>query len=557
MPEATLPTTDDPTAVTVLDAYLAKLQAGEQPDKAALLNAHPELAGAVECMEALDQLAPPRPPAEIATADPDATIGMAPSGASSPPPIVDLDFGKFELISEIGRGGMGVVYKARQKDLNRIVALKMVLASQLASKEVIQRFRNEARAVAGIQHANITTVYEVGEMHGQPYIAIQYIGGLSLGHRLAGGPLQAETAARIVAQVARAVHHLHVNGVIHRDLKPSNILLDEKGQPFVTDFGLVKLITGDSQMTTTGVVLGTPSYMAPEQAAARSSEVGPLSDVYSIGAVLYECLTGRPPFREATHLETLVQVLETEPARPRMSHPSVPRDLEGICLRCLEKAPERRYASAAAVAENLQRYLDGEVVEGQAPGFVRRFARWARREPALVARLVTFGACAVLVQVNYQLASKVEPRVHFEIMGLLVLWCAASFVFQKIQNTGRWAGDLPFAWSGVDILVWTLLLMVYGDGPKTPVLIGYPCLIASAGLWFRVRLVWFTTILSLLSYAGVLVAYVADHGREALHGPHMDLIFAVGLVALGYVVAYQVQRVKALSRYYEHRPLPK
>jgi serine/threonine-protein kinase len=543
----------DDAAAGVLDAYLSQLQAGQQPSKQSVLADHPELAGLLECLDALEKLAPP-------PADPDAPTlavgGGAPAADGSGAPASSWDFGKFELLQELGRGGMGVVYKARQKDLGRIVALKMILASQLASQETIDRFRDEARAAAAVHHPNVISVYEVGQIHGQPYLAMQYIAGPSLANRLRQGPLPPEAAARIVAAVAAGVHHLHTKGFVHRDLKPSNILIDEDGTPYITDFGLVKLLEGDSHKTTSGAILGTPSYMAPEQAAGHVDQVGPLSDEYSLGAILYECLTGRPPFREATPLDTLVQVIEGEPTAPRELNPRIPKALEAICLRCLEKTPERRYPTAAAVADNLERYLNGEPVEGLTPGLWPRLGRWARREPALVSRLAALAVCGTLIQVNYHLPGPPIPLwLHVTVMGLLLLWGAASYAFQKIQNTGRWEEDLPFAWAAADMLLWTFLLVVDNEAPQSPLLVVYACLIAAAGLWFRARLVWFVTILSLLSYAVVVVVFLLRDGE--MYGIHRHLIFVVSLVVLGSVVAYQVNRVKALSRYYERRPLPR
>jgi tRNA A-37 threonylcarbamoyl transferase component Bud32 len=548
--------TSDEEAVTALDAYVARLQAGDRPDKATLLKAHPELAAALDCLDALEQLAPAKT-AVPAAPDDDASATLHDDAPARPAraagPVREL--GKFELLVELGRGGMGVVYKARQKDLGRIVALKMILGSQLQSQDVIHRFHDEARAAAAVSHPNITAVYEAGELLGQPYMAIQYIDGPSLAGRLRQGPLLPESAARTVAAVARAVEHLHSRGFIHRDLKPSNILLDTQGQPYVTDFGLVKMLGGDSHKTTTGAILGTPSYMAPEQASGHTAEVGPRSDIYSLGAILYECLTGRPPFLEATPLDTLVQVMEGEPPRPRELNPHLPRDLEAICLRCLEKTPERRYATAAAVADNLEHFLNDEPVEGLTAGLWPRLMRWARREPSLVSRLVTLAAIVVLIQVNYHAAGNVELWLHAVIMGLLLLWGGASFVFQKLLNTGRWQEDLPFAWAGADMLLWTVLLLVDNEAPQSPLLIGYACLIAASGLWFRARLVWFVTIMSLVSYSIVLAVYVMDDGE--IHGPHRQLIFVVGLLVIGSVVSYQVNRVRALGRYYERRPLPR
>jgi serine/threonine-protein kinase len=548
--------------ITALDRYVARLQAGERPSKSELLAAHPALASVLECLDVLENLAPPAPVQRgPATAN---ELTEAPTLAE-PRAVMDAgeapgeerqgsDFGKFELLEELGRGGMGVVYKARQKDLGRLVALKMILRSQLDSAEMVRRFHDEARAAAGVQHPNITAVYEAGQIHGQPYFAMQYVGGPSLASKLRHGPLPPETTARIVAAVARAVAHLHQHGIVHRDLKPGNILLDEHGQPYVTDFGLVKLLEGNSHQTTSGAIVGTPSYMSPEQAAGQSTLIGPRSDVYSIGAILYECLTGRPPFRAATQMETLMHVLENEPIAPHEFNPQVPRDLESICLRCMEKSPERRYANAAAVADNLERYLNGEPVEGLTPGLWPRLGRWVRREPALAARLGALAVSLTLIQVNYHLTGGIQLSLHLLVVGLLLLWGVTSFVFQRLTNSGRWSEDLPFAWAGADLLLWTFVLLADGEAPAGPLAVGYPCLIAASGLWFRARLVWFTTILSLLSYAAVLTMYRLDDGQ--LVGIHKHLIVGVALLATGFVVAYQVNRVRALSRYYERRPFP-
>ncbi len=297
-------------------------------------------------------------------ADPRPT--KAQHGRSTIHPVTGRTFGDYELLEELGRGGMGVVYKAVQKELKRTVALKMVLSGALSSDEDVQRFRIEAEAAARLNHANIVKVYEVGSVDGCHFFSMEYVNGPSLSQRLDDGPLSSHAAARYVLLIARAVHHAHRHGILHRDLKPGNILLDADDQPHVTDFGLAKKLD-DAGQTRTGSVMGTPSYMPPEQAAGRIRELGPHSDVYSIGAILYELLTGRPPFRSDTALDTLLHVLEREPAPPRLLNPKVDRDLETICLKCLEKEPRERYATAEALATDLQRYLNGDSIE--APSF--------------------------------------------------------------------------------------------------------------------------------------------------------------------------------------------
>jgi serine/threonine-protein kinase len=281
----------------------------------------------------------------------------------------------YTVLAEIGRGGMGVVYKAWQVKADRLVALKMVLAGEMASPGEMDRFAAEARAAAGLNHPNVVTIYEVGEHAGRQYFTMELVAGGSLAEQVAHSPLPSRRAAEVVLAVAGAVHYAHQQKVIHRDLKPANILLDEAGQPHVTDFGLAKRLDAGGARTRTGTVIGTPGYLAPEQAAARGDEPAPATDVYGLGAVLYALLTGRPPFQAETLLDTLRQVMLQPPAPPRLLNPNIDRDLETVCLKCLEKGPGDRYASAEKVAEELGRYLVGEPIEARPPGWVQGLSR--------------------------------------------------------------------------------------------------------------------------------------------------------------------------------------
>jgi serine/threonine protein kinase/tetratricopeptide (TPR) repeat protein len=300
----------------------------------------------------------------------------------------------YEILGELGRGGMGVVYKARQQGLDRIVALKTILAGGHAGPTGLARFRAEAEAVARLQHANVVQIYEVGAHNGLPYFSLEYCAGGSLLTRLDGTPWAPEAAARLVEDLARAVEAAHRAGIVHRDLKPANVLLTADGTAKITDFGLAKRI-GEAGQTASGAILGTPSYMAPEQASGKGKEVGPAADVYALGAILYELLTGRPPFRAATALDTVMQVVHEEPVPPVRLQPRLPRDLDTICLKCLEKLPGRRYASALEVADDLQRFLTHEPIRSRPVGVVERVLKWARRRPAAAA-LVGVSGVALL-----------------------------------------------------------------------------------------------------------------------------------------------------------------
>jgi serine/threonine-protein kinase len=340
-----------------------------------------------------DAMPPSQPPVLEKTPSVAWMVGGVKDGIISPPPgkeetpaAFPVSVGDdYEILGELGRGGMGVVYRARQVRLKRLVALKMILAGVHADPQTLARFRSEAEAVARLKHPNIVQIYEVGEREGCPFFSLEYLDGGSLAIKLRGTPLTAREAAQLMQTLANAVHYAHQNGLVHRDLKPANILLTAEGTPKISDFGLAKQVDSDAGQTRTGQILGTPSYMAPEQASGDVRRIGPACDIYALGAILYELLTGRPPFRAPTVLETLEQVRSRDPVPPRQLQPSTPRDLETICLKCLQREPHKRFASAEELAEDLRRFLAGEPIRARPVSSWERAWKWIRRRPALAA----------------------------------------------------------------------------------------------------------------------------------------------------------------------------
>ncbi|HAF15664.1 MAG TPA: hypothetical protein DCK99_18605 [Blastocatellia bacterium] len=308
-----------------------------------------------------------------------------------------MDFGDYELLEEIGRGGQGVVYRARQKSLNRTVAVKVISLGPWATEAHLKRFRLEAEAAASLDHPRIVPIYEIGQRDGCCYFSMRFVEGGQLDDVVRHKPMPVRRAAELVAKLAHTVHYAHQRGILHRDIKPGNILIDANGEPHLTDFGLARLVEKESTITRTVEVLGTPSYMAPEQAAGQTEQLTTATDIYGLGAVAYQLLTGQPPFAGGTTYETIRQVLETEPRRPSLLNRAIDRDLETICLKCLQKEPTKRYGSAEALADDLERFLRDEPIRSRRISRSERLWRWCKRKPviaSLVAALILVVAVA-------------------------------------------------------------------------------------------------------------------------------------------------------------------
>ncbi len=428
----------------VLAEYMERLDRGEPVDRERLLREHPAIAGELRAyFETCDDISllARSSPGEAADCtsqvDPNQTLLTSDTslGASSPHAEGTRRLFDYELLERLGHGGMGVVFKARQISLNRLVALKVIRAGELASPADRQRFRSEAEAAAGLDHPNIVPIYEVGEHAGQYFFSMKLIEGSSLAEHVSRWAEDPRGAARLVAEIARAVHHAHQHGILHRDLKPANILLagvrdqgsgvrEDQGSttasltpdsrpltpvPYVTDFGLAKRFAEDAGLTQTGSIVGTPSYMAPEQASGRSKRLTTAVDVYGLGAILYELLTGRRPFQGESALETLQQVQLREPVPPRRLSAKVPYDLEVICLKALEKEPHRRYSTAEALADDLQRYLENQPIQARPVNAWERLVKWVKREPM---RAALVGVCvgATLLLAGFGIWSYVQIR---------------------------------------------------------------------------------------------------------------------------------------------------
>jgi serine/threonine-protein kinase len=376
-----------------------------------------------------------------------------------------------------------------------------------------------------------------------PYISLEYCPGGSLDKTLADGPLTPDHAAALIRALAEAVHAAHTAGVVHRDLKPSNVLIDAAGTPKISDFGLAKRL-GEAARTATGVIVGTPGYMAPEQAECNDERVGPAADVYALGAILYECLTGQPPFKARHLLATMRQVVSEEPVLPRQLNAKIPKDLQTICLKCLEKDPKRRYLSAQALSADLHAYQRGEAIAARPPGIMARLDRWLRSRPALATTLIALTVLYVNHLVLLALGAPNEGGdFHLFATGLTLTWAAGAIFFQWLANRPRWSTVATFGWVALDVLMATIM-MARGQGPRSALLVGYPLLIVGTALRFRISLLWFVTALCIVGYLSLVAEAAWRRPRLAL-GITDSMVFVIALLILGFLQHQFLRRLRA------------
>ena len=474
---------------------------------------------------------------------------------------VEKSFGDYEQLEVIGRGGMGIVYKARQRSLNRPVALKMILNGELATPEDRTRFHTEAQAAAHLDHPNIVPVYEAGEHEGQAYFSMRFVEGQTLAALLARGPLQPRDAARYLAIIGRAVQYAHEHGILHRDLKPSNILIDRNDEPHITDFGLAKRAGGTgvspvlpAALTATGAIVGTPAYMAPEQVSNRRGTVGPASDVYSLGVILYEMLTGRPPFQAPSPVDTLLLVLDQDPVPPRLLNPGVDVDLEMICLKCIQKEPELRYPSARALAADLEAYRHGEALSVRSGRLLSVFNRTFRETPHAIV-MENFGLLWMLHSaVVLSMCGLTTGLACYEVtnpLWYLLLWGGGLIVWACIfWRLRKRAGPVLFierqvahVWGAAIAATIGVFVVEYALGD--PVLSLTPMLAVIAGITFAVKAGMLSGVFYFAAAAEFLIA--VPMSLRPLYPRYGILLFGAVTAICFFVPGwkYHGQRVRA------------
>jgi serine/threonine protein kinase len=466
--------------------------------------------------------------------------------------------GRYKLLEQVGEGGFGTVWMAEQEEpVRRRVALKVIKLG-MDTRQVVARFQTERQALAMMDHSSIAHIYDGGTTDsGRPYFVMELVSGMPITRYCEDRRLPMRERLDLFAQVCQAVQHAHQQGIIHCDLKPSNILVaerDGRAAPKVIDFGIAKATAmppaEKTRLTRSWLMAGTPAYMSPEQAGLGGAEVDARSDVYSLGVLLYELLTGRTPFVAESPLDILVQALESEAILPSAINPETPEELEQICLRCLEKSPQHRYESAAALANDLEGFLRGDPINVRRRSRRAQVLHWVRYNPALASHLAALAVCLAISESNYLIKRPVRPGVQFQIILALALWGAACGFFQNRINRASSPGHWRLIWTGADSLFLTEVLLIV-QAINGPLLGLFPVLIAMSGLWLRASLVGVTTGLAALGYGLLLTdEYLRSGGIQRFS---WHLILLIAQTVSGLTVAYLVHRVRALSRFHESR----
>lgn len=540
----------------VIAQFLQASEAGTPLDTDQLIRRHPEFAHELgEFFQIHEQFTPstqsaPRP--EDPTITQDVTLADERLKTRTPrstrstlvnhPP---KEFGDYEVLQEINRGGMGVVYKARHKQLGRVVALKLILSGELASDEEVQRFLSEAEAAATLTHPGIVPIFELGTVQGLVFYTMAYVDGPNLADVISQGAMDPLEAARVTHKLCAAVEYAHQSGVYHRDLKPSNVLINEFGQPVIIDFGLAKLAHQDNALTVTGQLLGTPAYMAPEHATGRAANVGPASDVYALGAILYCLCAGQPAFSGPTPFDVLLQVMDRRPPAPSKLNKRVTKQLDYVALRALEKDPAERYQTAVELAADLQRIIRGEPLDCPTEGPLQRCQNWWRREPILVAHVVGIGTTMAIVAAAFGFRDEPSPLFPYRML-LLSIWLVASWVLQRWVYRARWRSVSITTWLAVDVTIYTTLI-TFADPPRSMLLIGYPMMVVASSLFFQHRYVGLTTGLSILGFLLLGWQFPKDDFVRA----DFSAIFASGLIVICLCMLAMIRRIRGLSIFYE------
>ncbi|MEM7474068.1 MAG: serine/threonine-protein kinase [Planctomycetota bacterium] len=469
-------------------------------------------------------------------------LKQAESSISNNPPRF---LGDYEILEEIDRGGMGVVYRAQDQKLNRIVALKLIRSGELASQEEVQRFMSEAEAAATLTHPGIVPIYEVGTWNGLVYYTMAYIEGKSLAALAGESPLEPTEAVKIVRRLCAAIQYAHRSGVLHRDLKPANVLINSEGQPVIIDFGLAKVLDSDQHLTRTGQIVGTPAYMTPEHASGKSQVFGPDADVYALGAILYFLCAGQPAFSGPTPVDVLLQVMSRRPAKPSKLNRGVPADIDLVCIRALEKEPEERYQTAPELAADLERILTGNPIDSPKETLTQRLTKWWQREPILAAHTLGIGLTTAIVIIAYLFRDEYTELFYYRI-GLLFVWLSASFFLQFWVDLEKWRHVAIYLWLFLDALIYTVLF-AFADEPRSMLLIGYPMMVVASALYYQKRFLFAKTGMCIAGF--LLLGWLFP--KDDFVKSDFAAIFVCGLITISLCMNAMINRVRGLSRFYE------